>query len=224
LSTSTRATAASDRIAHVRHDDDAAGAVERPPAIEFAQQALSDVELLGEQLHRAGVVETFERAHLLEPLGNARRERPLHVLVADFVIDEGGDVIVAGESRPGVGVELAARGEALCPLERGDGLGEIILGPGVDRAGREARAVEQHLCLEHDGARPSRGDRLLKPRGVDGLGGELLLTRFVLMPARRGGQCATDPNDGGNRDRPRTATRGEESKATLGQLRAHPMV
>ena len=109
------------------------------------------------------------------------------------------------------------------PLERRERLGDIIFCPRVDRAGREAQPIEQHLRLEHNGVRPPRRDRALVTGGIDGLSAEQWRTGFLMMPTRPGRKRAAGPNDGGQRNRPSASAHGERNTMP-GQVRAHPMV
>jgi hypothetical protein len=116
--------------------------------IEGAQEILLHVEFLGQRLARAGVGQRRQVRHVVELGRNGADEGPLGVVRRDLVVDEGGLRGGLGElARRGV-VELAGGAQSVGALEGRERLAEIAPVASIDRAGREARPIEQDLGLE----------------------------------------------------------------------------
>jgi hypothetical protein len=171
----------------VGDEDPGAGAIHRLSRIELHQQTFIHVELFGQELGRAGVGQLLQCSLLLEIVGDLGNERSPHVLGRDDVLGHHRLGRARGELRPGRRVELAAVAEAVLLLERAQRIDQIPALAAIDRAGRKAGAVEQHLRRDQGGARFLR----LRTRKVGAVGGRKgQLTRRRRTRPTGGGQQA----------------------------------
>ena len=104
------------------------------------------MEALGQHLGGAGVVEPLQLRLVLVLRRDFVGERAFHVRRGDRVFDQRG-LGALRELLPRLLVELAGLSQRVLVLETTQRMFEIVAGAAVDRTGRKARPVEQHLRL-----------------------------------------------------------------------------
>jgi hypothetical protein len=112
------------------------------------------VKFLRESLARTGVAESLEVFHIVHFRRQLFQERPLHILVRDFILDDRGVFTGTSERLPYLRVRYFVGGQALRLGKGLQGFLSIFTQLAVDLAGRKKSPVKQNLDLD-DGGIPS---------------------------------------------------------------------